>query len=97
MVGYGKQVFAMVCRGKKSDIADDETCDQLDCAHSRLIMVFAISFVADKVLYATSMLVSIYDFINVPLLNAILSNDGSRLGKFMIREEEGVIGDVSFE
>src|ERR1700733_8936174 len=45
-------------------------------ARTPLIMFFAISFIVDKVLYAMSTSASIYNFINVPLLSAILSNNG---------------------
>ena len=39
----------------------------------------------------------IHNFVNVPLLCAIFSNDGPWSGQLTIREEEGVVQDVPLQ
>ena len=60
-------------------------------------MFLTISFIMDKVLYTSAASASIHNFVNVPLLCAILGDDRSWPGRFSVREEKRVVGDVSFE
>ena len=54
-------------------------------ARAPLIMFLSISFIMYKVLYAVALPLGIYNFVNVPLLSAILSDyrswSGSQSGK----------------
>ena len=60
-------------------------------------MFLTIPFIMDKILYTSATLVSIHNFVNVPLLGAILGDDRLWLGRFWVRKEEWVIWNVSFE
>ena len=57
-------------------------------------MLLSISFIVDKVLYTPVMPVGIYNFVNVPLLCAVFSDDRTWPGWFSVREKEWVIGDI---
>jgi hypothetical protein len=56
-----------------------------------------IAFIADEVLYASATAAGIYNFVNVPLLSAVFGDNRPWAGRFPVREEEGVIGDVSLQ
>jgi hypothetical protein len=58
---------------------------------------FSIAFITDKVLYTLAMAVGIHNFVDVPLLGAVFGDYGLWAGWFPVREEEGVVGDVSLE
>ena len=60
-------------------------------------MFSPIAFIADKVLYASATAVGIHNFVDVPLLSAVFGDNQSWAGWFPVREEEGVIGDISLE
>jgi hypothetical protein len=59
-------------------------------------MFLSISFITDKVLYPPAMSASIHNFVDVPLLSAIFSDNGPWPGWLTVREEEWVVWDVSF-
>jgi hypothetical protein len=56
---------------------------------------FPIAFIVDKVLYASAVAAGIYNFVDIPLLSAVFSDDWPWAGQFPVREEEGVIRDIS--
>jgi hypothetical protein len=46
-------------------------------------------------LYASATAVGVYNFVDVPLLSVVFSDDRPWAGRFPVREEEGVVMDVS--
>jgi hypothetical protein len=60
-------------------------------------MSFAISLIADEVLYSLATSACIHDLVYVPFLGAILSDDRAWASWFSIREKEWVIGDIALE
>jgi hypothetical protein len=60
-------------------------------------MFLPIAFIPDKVLYTMAALVGIHNSVNIPLLCAIFSDNRMWPGGFTVREEEWVIGDISFQ
>jgi hypothetical protein len=66
-------------------------------ARAPFIMLFPVSFVMDKVLYSSPTPAGVHNFVDVPLLSAVFSNDGPRSGQLVIREEEGVVRDVPLQ
>ena len=61
------------------------------------IVFSSVALIVYEVLYAVAPLMGIHYLVDVPLLGAVFSDYRSRSGWFMIREEEGVIGDVLFK
>ena len=59
-------------------------------------MFSSVSFIVYEVLYASAPPVGIHYFVDVPLLCAIFSDNGHWLGRLPVREEEWVVGDISF-
>ena len=60
-------------------------------------MFFPVAFVSDKILCASAMAVGIHNFVDIPLLGAVFSDDRPWACQFPVREEEGVVGDVSLQ
>ena len=60
-------------------------------------MLLSISFIVNKILYTPAMPVGIYNFVNVPLLCAIFSDNRMWLAWFSVREKEWVIEDISLQ
>jgi hypothetical protein len=56
-----------------------------------------VAFVADEVLYASATVVGIYNFVDVPLLSAVFGDNRPWASRFLVREEEGVVRDVSLQ
>lgn len=65
-------------------------------AGAPLVMFFPISFITDKVLYTPATSACIHYFVDVPLLSAVFSDNWHWLSWFPVREEEWVVGDISF-
>jgi hypothetical protein len=55
-----------------------------------------LSVIMDKVLYTPATSACIHDFVNVPFLSAVFSDDRPWPGRLTVREEEWVVWDVSF-
>ena len=60
-------------------------------------MLLPIFFIADKVLYTPATVARIYNFVDVPLLCAIFSDNRMWPGWFLVREKEWVIGNISLQ
>ena len=60
-------------------------------------MLLPIFFIVDKILYTPATPAGIYNFVNVPLLRAIFSDNRMWPGWFSVREKEWVIGDIPLQ
>lgn len=60
-------------------------------------MFSPVAFVAYEVLYPTAAAAGIHNLVNVPLLSAVFGDDRPWAGRFPVREEEGVVRDVSLQ